>query len=47
MSDLSDEGQERITEAITVILTTRQTVNLGFPAVEAPTAADESADDNS
>lgn len=47
LSDLSDEDQARIKEAITVIRATRQTVNLGLPTVRPPRPAEESADDNS
>jgi hypothetical protein len=47
MSDLSDEDQARIKEAVNVIRATRQTVNLGFPTVQPPTTADGSADDHS
>jgi integrase len=36
VSDLSDEDQARIKEAINVIRATRQTVNLGFPTVQPP-----------
>jgi integrase len=46
MSDLSDEDQTRIKEAVTVIRTTRQTVNLGFPTVQSPKTGDGSTDDH-
>jgi hypothetical protein len=35
-TDLSDDDQARIKEAIAVIRTARQTVNLGFPTVQPP-----------
>jgi hypothetical protein len=44
LSDLTDEDQARINEAITVIRTTRQTVHLGFPAIPSPSVTDRSAD---
>jgi hypothetical protein len=47
VSDLSDEDLARIREAVTVIRTTRQTVNLGFPTARPPSTRDGSADDNS
>jgi hypothetical protein len=47
MSDLSDEDQAQINEAITVIRTARQTVHLGYPTVQPPTINDGSADANS
>jgi hypothetical protein len=44
LSDLSSEDQARINEAITVIRTTRQTVHLGFPAIQLPAITDRIAD---
>jgi hypothetical protein len=44
LSDLSGEDQTRINEAVTVIRTTRQTVHLGFPAIQPPPTTDRSPD---
>jgi hypothetical protein len=44
LCDLSGEDQARINEAVTVIRSTRQTVHLGFPAIQPPSITDRSAD---
>jgi hypothetical protein len=44
LSELSTEDQDLINDAVAVVRTTRQTVHLGFPAIQPPTH-DESATD--